>query len=204
MSEDFLSRWSRRKDEARRAGRGTTPQSDEAMRDKPETTQLRADDPKTRAAEPALTPEEIAALPKLNELTADTDITVFLRRGVPEGLRNAALRRMWMLDPAIRDFVGHARDYAYDWNTPGGVPGSGTIRPDDAAAMARHLFGGRDAAPSEEFAAEASRDETAAAHSPGDRPTAAAAEESAGEEEQAVAGHGTETAGPIRQGQGDG
>jgi hypothetical protein len=77
-------------------------------------------------------------------------LTRFLREGVPQALRNAALRRMWSLDPAIRDAVGHARDYAYDWNTPGGVPGSGALLPgDDVGALVRQVFG-------EEAAAEAS------------------------------------------------
>ena len=104
MSEDFLSRWSRRKTEARRAPAVEPPQ-----------------------AERVLSEEELAALPKIDTLQVDTDITPFLRAGVPAALRNAALRKMWLLDPEIRDFVGHARDYDYDWNTPGGVPGSGAL-----------------------------------------------------------------------------
>ena len=181
MSEDFLSRWSRRKDEARRAERGTTQQSSDPGEAKPEAARQHADDPETRNVEPALTPEEIAALPKIDELTADTDITVFLRRGVPEGLRNAALRRMWMLDPAIRDFVGHARDYAYDWNTPGGVPGSGAIQSDEAMAMVRHVFGERDAAPSGQLADSGPRERAVSAHSPGSRTANATGREDTGE-----------------------
>ena len=65
----------------------------------------------------------------MDELTPETDITVFLRKGVPEFLKNAALRRMWSLDPAIRDYVSEAREYAYDWNVPGGVPGEVTAGP---------------------------------------------------------------------------
>jgi hypothetical protein len=136
MSESLLSRWSRLKDEARRRDRGTRPSEG-------------AGDGKARApaAERELTGEEIAALPRLDELTADTDITAFLRRGVPPSLRNAALRKMWMLDPAIRDFVGHARDYDYDWNTPGGAPGHGALEPaDDVARMVRRVFGESDRA----------------------------------------------------------
>ncbi len=142
MSEDFLSRWSRRKDAARRADRSTA-RSDEAATITPAARQPQADDPETtRGAEPALTPEEIAALPKIDELTPDSDIKGFLRRGVPEGLRKAALRKMWTLDPAIRDFVGHARDYDYDWNTPGGAPGHRPLAPgDDVAAMVRRILG---------------------------------------------------------------
>ncbi len=48
---------------------------------------------------------------------------------------------MWSLDPGIRDFVSEAREYAYDWNTPGGVPGLGPLLPsDDVKAMLARLF----------------------------------------------------------------
>src|SRR5207247_864086 len=70
---------------------------------------------------------DLSSLPKLDELTGSTDITAFLRKGVPEHLRNAALRKSWALDPAIRNYVNPALEYAYDWNTPGGVPGSSEI-----------------------------------------------------------------------------
>ena len=82
------------------------------------------------------------ALPKLEELTATTDITAFLRKGVPEHLRNAALRKSWALDPAIRNYVNPALDYAYDWNTPGGVPGSGELGADvDVARLVSQIMG---------------------------------------------------------------
>lgn len=89
-----------------------------------------------------LTEKEIVALPDINTLTAESDVTCFMRKGVPAALRNAALRRMWTLDPSIRDFVGPARDYSYDWNCPGSVPGSGALEPGAAtAAMLRRIFG---------------------------------------------------------------
>jgi hypothetical protein len=143
MSDSFLSRWSRRKREAREAEREPDgPAEAEEQRAGGEAGQQAAEKVPAEPEEPALTPEEIAELPKLEELTAETDISVFLRKGVPEPLRNAALRRMWSLDPAIRDFVGEARDYGYDWNTPGGVPGAGELLPgDDVTAMLRGVFG---------------------------------------------------------------
>lgn len=119
----FLARWSRLK-QASRAPVGA----------------------QTSATEPALSPAEIAALPRIDELTAASSLAPFMQRGVPAQLRNAALRRMWMLDPAIRDYVGHARDYAYDWNAPGSVPGSGIIEPRDVADMVRRLIGEPDPA----------------------------------------------------------
>jgi Protein of unknown function (DUF3306) len=139
MSDSFLARWSRRKQDARRIERAPEP-AEGATPATPDNEAQGA--PAAVEEEAALTPEEIAELPKIEEITVETDISAFLRRGVPEALRNAALRRMWSLDPAIRDFVGEARDYSYDWNTPGGVPGSGELLPgQDVEAMLRGVFG---------------------------------------------------------------
>ncbi|TNC11971.1 DUF3306 domain-containing protein [Methylobacterium terricola] len=138
MSDGFLSRWSRRKrDEARRPPE-VAPEAAPA-----EPVAAPADD------EGTLTPEELARLPSLDALTAATDLTPFLRAGVPRALRNAALRRMWSVDPAIRDFVSEAREYAYDWNTPGGVPGTGgAISAEDVRAMVEKVFGSAEEKPS--------------------------------------------------------
>jgi len=66
-------------------------------------------------------------------------------RNVPEHLRNAALRKSWALDPAIRNYVNPALDYAYDWNTPGGVPGSSEIGAGmDVARMVSQIMGSRE------------------------------------------------------------
>lgn len=137
MSEDFLSRWSRRKRDARR--------SDTAAPTEPPTqepsAQGNAAPSESRPAD-ELSPEEVAALPPVEGLTAESDIAAFLRRGVPQALRNAALRRVWALDPEIRDYVGHARDYAYDWNVAGGVPGTGPLEAGtDVGRMVEDIFG---------------------------------------------------------------
>jgi hypothetical protein len=110
-----------------------------------------------------LTSEELARLPRIEDFTAETDLTPFLRSGVPAALRNAALRRMWALDATIRDGVGDALDYAYDWNIAGGVPGSGPLLPtDDVEAMVRSIMG----RPAAEPSAEPSTDAQAADGSP--------------------------------------
>jgi hypothetical protein len=193
MSEDFLSRWSRRKDEARRTARDSTPQPDRAAEHAPDAPPQRVDDPGTLEAEPALIPEDLAVLPKLDELTAGSDITGFLRPGVPEGLRNAALRKMWMLDPAIRDFVGHARDYAYDWNTPGGVPGNGALEPEHVAAMVRRVFGEPEAAPSGQSGTEPADDRVPAVRPAEDGAAALPAETSCEEGKPGAGNSETET-----------
>ncbi|MEE7467568.1 hypothetical protein MOF8_12450 [Methylobacterium oryzae] len=99
--------------------------------------------PEARPPVPEPADDAVVELPSLEALTPETDLVPFLRAGVPAALRNAALRRMWSLDPAIRDFVSEAREYAYDWNTPGGVPGLGPLLPsDDVQAMLGRLLGG--------------------------------------------------------------
>jgi Protein of unknown function (DUF3306) len=139
MSEDFLSRWSRRKRATRR-----TPEEKPPPAPPPDEAAEPAADP-APPGEPSLCEEEIAALPPVEDLTAESDFGAFLRKGVPERLRNAALRRMWALDPAIRDHVGDARDYAWDWNVPGGVPGGGPLLPCDRVEdTLQRLFGDDD------------------------------------------------------------
>jgi hypothetical protein len=131
VSGDFLSRWSRRKIEVKRA------EESPAAQDASATPAEEA-----AAVSEELSAEELAALPPVESLTAESDIAGFLRKGVPQALRNAALRRAWALDPEIRDYVGDARDYAYDWNVPGGVPGTGPIDPGtDVAQMVKDVFG---------------------------------------------------------------
>ncbi len=144
MSRDedgFLARWSRRKREADVAPPAPPP-AQEAAPEVEAPAGEAAPDPD------AITPEELAALPPVESIDAQTDIAGFLRKGVPAALRKAALRRVWAADPAIRDYVNEAREYAYDWNVPGGVPGSGEILPtDDVPGMLRRIFGGSPAEP---------------------------------------------------------
>ncbi len=141
MSEDpgFLSRWSRRKREAKQEVDPPVPEPPSEETEAPGRAVLIADDP---PAPDTMTDEEIDALPSIDQLSHRTDITPFLRKGVPHALRNAALRRMWSVDPAIRDFVSEAREYAYDWNVPGNVPGTGPLlASDDVPAMLQRMFG---------------------------------------------------------------
>jgi hypothetical protein len=127
MSEKFLSRWSRRKLEESEES-AETPVSPVA--------ETGSDDPDS------MTPEEIAALPAVEGVNSAEDLMIFLRKGIPVALRMAALRKLWVLDPEIRDFVGDARDYAWDWNVPGGVPVSGPLEPGtDVDSMVRRIFG---------------------------------------------------------------
>jgi hypothetical protein len=116
--EEFLGRWSRLKREAK-AG-NDTPQPAEPMQ--PDSLA-----PPSDSAEDAATPEvDLSSLPPIDSIDAATDITAFLRKGIPQELSRAALRRAWSADPAIRDFVGLAEN-AWDFNDPNAMPGFGPL-----------------------------------------------------------------------------
>src|SRR5712675_703939 len=133
-NKNFLARWSQRKHEAKQ------PDHDAPT--------VNSDAPFGPVAESDVVQEfDLSSLPKLEDMTATTDITAFLRKGVPEHLRNAALRKSWALDPAIRNYVNPALDYAYDWNTPGGVPGSSELGVAmDVARLVSQIMGTDDTA----------------------------------------------------------
>lgn len=132
MSEDkFLARWSRLKQEAK----ATATQPDPAMHDN------------LQSAPPPATKDEVAfdlsSLPSIDSITSATDIKAFLRKGIPQELTRAALRRAWSADPAIRDFVGLAEN-AWDFNDPSAMPGFGPLDCSEAelAAFVDRIIGG--------------------------------------------------------------
>lgn len=106
--EDRLAHWARRKAEAARPAPAAAPEPE--------------------AADEAF----LAALPKIEEIDATTDIRGFLREGVPQALRGAALARAWMADPSIRDRIPDAIDYAEDYNAPHTISGWGPACPQQA------------------------------------------------------------------------
>src|SRR5213080_1501040 len=112
--EEFLARWSRRKREAK------------AAVDAPPPTETPDPAPSATAENPANAEVDLANLPPVESIMAATDVTAFLRQGIPPELRRAALRRAWAADPAIRDFVGLAEN-AWDFNDPHAMPGLGPL-----------------------------------------------------------------------------
>jgi hypothetical protein len=115
--EEFLARWSRRKREAK-AGH--------AVPGPTEPVEANSPVPSAGTAEPANPEFDLSSLPPIESIAAATDVTAFLRDGVPQELRRAALRRAWAADPAIRDFVGLAEN-AWDFNDPNSMPGFGSL-----------------------------------------------------------------------------
>jgi Protein of unknown function (DUF3306) len=96
--EAFLSRWSRQK------------------RSRPQPA-----GPEAPATNKEL-PFDASTLPNIDDLTEGSDFAAFMQKGVPEALQRLALRRMWSLEPSIRDFVEVAENQ-WDFNAPGGVYG---------------------------------------------------------------------------------
>lgn len=96
--QNQLSRWSQRKLAARRGE--TMP--DEAPPVAGETSPARAVTvpPETAADEP------VPELPSIDELTSESDYTVFLKKGVPAALTKAALRKLWTSDPVLANLDG--------------------------------------------------------------------------------------------------
>ena len=134
---NFLNRWARRKrDVAAEEARGKSPAAEPA---KPSVPQDEAADP--AAQPPEATPAfDLSKLPSLDSIGANSDITAFLQPGVPSELKHAALRRAWVADPAIRDFIGPA-EYAWDFTNPDAMPGFGALGPgDDVAKLVAEVF----------------------------------------------------------------
>src|SRR5258707_8537769 len=127
--KQFLARWSRRKREARAAADAPPPtEPGETPNVAPIT-----------AAESSVDAEvDLSRLPPIDSIDAATDISAFLRNGIPQELSRAALRRAWTADPAIRDFVGLAEN-AWDFNDPNAMPGFGPL--DCSAEQLQALVG---------------------------------------------------------------
>lgn len=113
MSEDFLTRWARLK---RESTARAAPRSDASVTDAtPEPL-----DPC------GASPVDLATLPPLESISAESSIAAFLRAGVPEDLTRAALRSAWVTDPVIRDFVGIAENQ-WDFNAEGAIAGFSSL-----------------------------------------------------------------------------
>jgi TorA maturation chaperone TorD len=131
-SENFMVRWSRMK---RESGETVEPSSSSS---RPKPNEAEAGDLNQTTAptdSPASVTFDLASLPPLQSITAGTDIRSFLGSSVPVELTRAALRRAWVTDPAIRDFIGIAENQ-WDFNDPVAMPGFGPLRAEDVAGLA--------------------------------------------------------------------
>ena len=140
--ENFLSRWSLRK---QRAADKNSPRPHESERPNDDQAVNRGqgavDAPASTDVETPSEEFDVTSLPPIESIGAGTDISAFMKKGVPTALRHAALRRAWSADPAIRDFMGPAENY-WDAAGPDGVPGFGDLDPNlDVKRLVSELFG---------------------------------------------------------------
>lgn len=127
--DGFLSRWSRLKRESAAQDRAAATDATPAA-GAPATVPEAGPEPDGAAGPQAgrSLEELIDSLPKVEDLVPGQDLSVFMQAWVPADLRHAALRRMWLVDPAIRDYVSPALDYAYDYNNPASIAGFGSMQ----------------------------------------------------------------------------
>lgn len=138
--QDFVQRWSRRKLAiAERAGEA--PNAPECNTESPQPNP-----PAEASPDPAAGAFDPANLPTIESINATSDIRAFLAPGVPIELTRAALRRAWVSDPTIRDFIGLAENQ-WDFTKPDGVPGFGTL--ELTPELRRMVAGLFDAAPAD-------------------------------------------------------
>jgi len=133
-SESILSRWSRLQLESAEVGK---PDGSSELKsidaERGDLNEATAGTP--AASSPTSPPFDPASLPPLQSITAGTDIRLFLGSNVPVELTKAALRRTWVTDPDIRDFVGIAENQ-WDFNDPTAMPGFGPLGANEVSAVA--------------------------------------------------------------------
>ena len=130
---DFLARWSRRKHHAA---------IDKIRQSKSENTPddiVTGTSPTSLAQGENRLPFDPASLPTIESIGAESNISAFLEAGVPGDLARAALRRVWSLDPAIRDFVGLSEN-SWDFNAPGAMAGFGPIDGQEVGRLLTRLL----------------------------------------------------------------
>ena len=136
--ENFLARWSRRKLEPEHEPKKESPAPEKPEIDDAAEKQTVACSPGDAEAAPEF---DLTQLPPLESIGPETDVTAFLKPGVPSDLRHAALRRAWAADPAIRDFR-NLQEMDWDFENPSSIPGFGPLDPGtDVKKMVEALFG---------------------------------------------------------------
>ena len=131
---DFLARWSRRKHDA------ATDKVKQAKQIETSNSTASATGPAPLEPSGNVLPFDPASLPAIESVGAESNIRAFLETGVPVDLARAALRRVWSLDPVIRDFVGLSEN-SWDFNAPGAMAGFGPIDGEEGGRLLTRLLG---------------------------------------------------------------
>jgi len=139
MSDDgnFLARWSCRK-------RNTSPDTREQLNRENDGSDVASQASATSESSGETKPPfDAASLPSIESIDAGSDIRAFLAVGVPSDLTRAALRRVWLTDSKIRNFIGLSEN-SWDFNAPGAMAGFGPIDKEEAARVLTRLLGESD------------------------------------------------------------
>jgi hypothetical protein len=146
-SLEFLARWSRLKRASVRKPERDASAPEPAVAPPGEAREEEAAPPAPMPSDRA--PSEVSAevsLPPIETIDHATQMGPFLREGVPEALQRAALRRAWVADPAIRDFVGLAENQ-WDFTDPSAMAGFGPLSAaDDVPRLVAQALGHLDEA----------------------------------------------------------
>ncbi len=139
MSDDsnVLARWSRRKRDAALDTR-------EQLKREEDGGGVASEAAASSSSGQTKSPFDPASLPSIESIGAGSDIRAFLAAGVPADLTRAALRRVWLSDPTIRDFIGLSEN-SWDFNAPGAMAGFGPIDNDEVGRLLTQLLGESDA-----------------------------------------------------------
>jgi hypothetical protein len=121
--EGFLTRWSRRKARSLRGEELPEPADDDddsapAAEETPDGTPAVADEAVTVPDEETAgtSPDALPELPSLDSLSADSDYSAFMGKGVPANLKQKALRKLFHSDKFnVRDGLD---DYDLDFSNP--------------------------------------------------------------------------------------
>ncbi|HEX4858822.1 MAG TPA: DUF3306 domain-containing protein [Usitatibacteraceae bacterium] len=121
-SEPLLSRWSRRKIEARKGLAGENDAAPTPMPNPSAGAAFAAKTPGTPLPEPGLppVPDEKPTLPALDTLAPDSDFAPFMAPDVAPATRNAALRKLFS-DPHYNVMDG-LDTYIDDYSKPDPIP----------------------------------------------------------------------------------
>jgi hypothetical protein len=139
--EGFISRWSRLK---RRSA--IKDQAAPMSRPPPPIAGIAAESTGEAAGASGRTAPRLsgdfdpASLPSIASIDAHTVVSGFLQSDVPVELARAALRRAWVTDPLVRDFVGIAESQ-WDFTDPQAIPGFGPIPASSASLLVARAMG---------------------------------------------------------------
>jgi len=130
-AKNFLSRWSQRK-------RAAVEEVSEAE----SSQQAAPSDAEAAAEDDAIDPKD---LPDIDSLDVGSDYSIFLKKGVPAGLKRKALNKLWQTDPAFRT-ICMLDDYNLDYTDAAMVVpnlktlfqvGRGMVLPEEEEAAAK-------------------------------------------------------------------